>query len=164
LKELARRKPNRLAKYDYSRNGAYFITLCVKDKHELLWQPSNVGATVPGRPCEFPELSEYGMAVKNAVDYYITYDNSFVIDIYVIMPNHIHAVVVITGDRGRSPLQGIVRKLKSFVTKQIGFSIWQKSFHDHIIRDRQDYSRIAEYIKNNPLNWEKDCFYKEREQ
>ena len=49
--------------------------------------------------------------------------------------------------------------MKGYATKQIGYSIWQKSFHDHIIRNEQDYIRIAEYIENNPINWEKDCFY-----
>jgi len=53
----------------------------------------------------------------------------------------------------------VINQMKGYATKQIGYSIWQKSFHDHIIRNEQDYIRIAEYIDNNPINWEKDCFY-----
>ena len=53
----------------------------------------------------------------------------------------------------------IVQQLKGIVTKQIGFSIWQKLFHDHIIRGAQDYQKIWEYIENNPILWEEDCFY-----
>jgi REP element-mobilizing transposase RayT len=53
----------------------------------------------------------------------------------------------------------VVNAIKGLASKQIGFSIWQRSFHDHIIRDEYDYIRIAEYIENNPTKWEQDCFY-----
>jgi REP element-mobilizing transposase RayT len=49
--------------------------------------------------------------------------------------------------------------LKRFTNKEVGFSFWQRSFHDHIIRGERDYYRIAEYIENNPRNWQDDCFY-----
>jgi REP element-mobilizing transposase RayT len=78
------------------------------------------------------------------------------------MPNHIHMIIIIdseAGDRGRSPLQTIIRNMKAYVSKQIGFSPWQKSFHDHIIRNEEDFNSIAEYIDNNPSNWADDCFY-----
>lgn len=45
------------------------------------------------------------------------------------------------------------------VTKEIGKSIWQRSYHDHIIRGEKDYQKIWEYIETNPLKWELDCFY-----
>ena len=186
MNELPKRKPNRLQNYDYSQNGAYFVTVCIKDRHEILGNIP-VGATVPGRP--FPasdhpfqtidhpfqtvprmELSEIGQIVDEAIKYYKENLAGVIFDRYVIMPNHIHAIIVIrsetgdrgennTGDRGRSPLQNIVRNLKSYVTKKAGFSPWQRSFHDHIIRNETDYNRIAEYIENNPANWEKDCFF-----
>ncbi len=53
----------------------------------------------------------------------------------------------------------IVQQMKGVVTKRIGFSIWQKSYHDHIIRNEKEYLKIWEYIENNPLKWEEDCFY-----
>jgi len=56
-------------------------------------------------------------------------------------------------------VSSIVRYIKSYVTKQTGFSLWQRSFHDHIIRNEENYRKIAEYIENNPTNWEEDCFY-----
>jgi hypothetical protein len=53
----------------------------------------------------------------------------------------------------------IVKQWKGSVTKKIGFSPWQKSFLDHIIRNERDYFRIAKYIAHNHANWTKDCFY-----
>jgi REP element-mobilizing transposase RayT len=179
VNNLPVRKRNRLKNYDYRKNGAYFVTICVQDRREILGEivgdptaiagdAPAVGATVPvarvselpGRPCV--ELSELGKCIDNAIMYYNTNNNDVFFDKYVIMPNHIHMIVIIrseTGDRGRSPLQYVVRNLKSYITKQIGFSIWQKSFHDHIIRNDHEYNRIVEYIENNPQNWEQDYFF-----
>ena len=102
---------------------------------------ADVGATVPGRPQI--ELSEIGQQVESAIQYNNEHnDNMF--SKYAIMPNHIHLIVTIksAGDRGRSPLQNIVRNLKSYITKQIGFSPWQRSYYDRIIRDETEYQRI----------------------
>ncbi len=85
---------------------------------------------------------------------------------YVIMPNHIHMIIEIHRENGSmwasTPTQSVSQLIKSFkilVTKQIGFSLWQRSFHDHIIRNEQEYEKIWEYIATNPLKWEEDCFY-----
>ena len=163
MKEAPVRKSIRLKKYDYSNAGYYFVTICVKGRHEMLGK-AVVGATVPGRPCVSRiELSELGKHVDSAIAYY---NANGIADFnkYVIMPNHIHLIIVIgakTGDRRRSPLQGIVRNLKSYVTKQAGFSPWQKSFHDHIIRDETEYLKICQYIDDNPARWQEDCYYNE---
>jgi len=53
----------------------------------------------------------------------------------------------------------IIQHFKGIVTKRLGTSIWQKSFHDHIIRTERDYQMIWEYIDKNPYHWETDCFY-----
>ena len=53
----------------------------------------------------------------------------------------------------------IMCQMKGAVTKKIGFSMWQKLFHDHIIRNEEEYLKIWRYIENNPMNWEEDCFY-----
>ena len=128
-------------------------------------------------------LTEIGEVINNA----ILHNNrdGILIETYVIMPNHIHMILIIqnknsnknfdmskgdintlngnpiqpAGDRGRSPLQMIIRNMKSYVTKEIGFSPWQKSFHDHIIRNEIEHRKIFKYIENNPENWENDCFY-----
>ena len=66
----------------------------------------------------------------------------------------------IVGRAMRAPtVSSIVNQLKGYTTKQAGFPLWQKSFHDHIIRNEREYQKIWEYIVTNPLNWENDCFY-----
>ena len=133
--DLPKRKANRLKNYDYSKNAAYFITVCTKDRHEILW---NVGATF-GRPQKSPTLSEYGIIIKNELDHIgKIYDNVVAIDKYVIMPNHIHIIILLHGGDGRPKVaptvSRIMQQFKGAVTKQIGFSLWQKSiFHLSII-------------------------------
>ena len=58
----------------------------------------------------------------------------------------------------------IVGNMKRAASKTIGYGIWQRSFHDHVIRDAKDYNEIADYIEANPLNWEADCFYGDGEE
>ena len=78
------------------------------------------------------------------------------------MPNHIHMLVAIennTGGDGTPPLQNIVGAFKSFTTNKYGKKLWQRSFHDHIIRNESDYLKIWNYIDTNPAKWTDDCFY-----
>ena len=56
-------------------------------------------------------------------------------------------------------IKNIIRSFKIMVTKEINKSIWQRSYHDHIIRGEKDYQKIWEYIDTNVLKWELDCFY-----
>jgi len=149
--KLPERKPNRLKDYDYSQSGAYFVTICTKD-HKHLFGKITVGASVLARPNI--ELSSLGRLVNSAIEHYNTNAINFVFDRCAIMPNHLHAIIIIhdaAGERGRSPLRNIVRNLKGYVTKQAGKTSWQKSFHDHINRNEADYLRIAQYIENNPI-------------
>ena len=91
--ELRRRKAIRLAGYDYSRPGYYFITICVQDRHEILGSIIGAGSARPR--CEF---SEYGNIVeRNIIELPRKYKN-IVMDNYVIMPNHIHLLII---NRGR---------------------------------------------------------------
>ena len=64
--------------------------------------------------------------------------------------------------RASSPtknIETIIRSFKTLVTKEIGYSIWQRSYHDHIIRGEKDYQKIWEYIDTNVIRWEKDFLY-----
>jgi REP element-mobilizing transposase RayT len=176
VRELPQRKPTRLKGYDYSRNGAYFMTVCAKDRAELLGQivGDAVGDAVhsvpppPSVPSVPPhiELSEYGKVVEGILRQGGNPDIR--LDRYIIMQNHIHMILIISrnGDRDgvdtvpyKSLVSTFVRSVKTMTTKEIGFSLWQRSFHDHVIRNEADYSRIAEYIEQNPTKWEEDCFY-----
>ncbi len=114
------------------------------------------------------ELSDYGKIVEKYICSINKTYTHIEIDKYCIMPNHIHFLVIILGsDSGKprtpSPTNAIipmvVSTLKRFTNKEIGFSLWQRSYHDHIIRDEQEYLMIYKYIGENPLKWEKDCFY-----
>jgi REP element-mobilizing transposase RayT len=195
MNELPQRKPTRLKGCDYSRNGAYFVTICAKDRAEIFSRIVPVGDGLarpdcPAHPAEsdppvcpahpaYPivELTDIGEQIMQMINYANQrYDNAFV-DKFVIMPNHIHLILVINGcdetervcetGRANGPVRAspyptvgnIIGGLKSGVSRNIGFSPWQRFFHDHIIRDEADYSRIAEYIENNPRNWRDDCFY-----
>jgi len=157
MKDLPARKPNRLMGYDYSQNGCYFITVCVKDRRELFWcQP--VGARIAR-----PPLSDVGEVVRKAIENIPHIYKSISVDKYVIMPNHIHLILMISDEHGRAmrapTISTVVCQLKGYVTKQIGYSVWQKLFHDHIIRSNADYLDIWKYIDENPARWHEDCFY-----
>ncbi|MDR2615807.1 MAG: hypothetical protein LBC28_04430 [Oscillospiraceae bacterium] len=168
MRELRQRKRNRWAGYDYSRNGAYFVTICVKDRHELLGRIICDAAAPVGARIARPSLSETGKVVQEAI-LNISKNYPLVsVDCFVIMPNHIHMILRIRADSSgramRAPtISTVINQMKGWITKRIGFSIWQKLFHDHIIRNADDYNRIAEYIQNNPTNWEDDCLYGEEE-
>ena len=156
-RELPVRKRIRLRGYDYSREGVYFVTVCVKDRHELFGS-IDVGATALGRTCPIVTLTPLGECLNETIQ--LANKENVSIEKYVIMPNHIHMIIALSaGDRGRSPLQYVIRNIKSYVTKQAGFSPWQKSFHDYIIRTKADYQRISQYIDENPRKWTEDCYY-----
>lgn len=135
--ELPKRKPNRLNDYDYSQNGAYFITICTHNR-ECILSRIPVGADII-RPHKI-ELLKYGKFVDESINQIpLHYDGIFV-DNYVIMPNHIHLIIRIEQHNGRMiSAPTVVAGMKRYVSKQIGKSIWQKSFYDHIIRDEEDY-------------------------
>ncbi len=156
---LPKRKPARLKGYDYSTPGAYFITICVKDRKQLLSKIVGDDAHIVPQN----NLSEIGLICDRYINNInIKYEN-VTVDKYVIMPNHIHLIIFLNGTmRASSPtknIETIVRSFKTMVAKEIGNSIWQRSYHDHIIRGEKDYQKIWEYIDTNVIRWEKDCFY-----
>ena len=155
--ELPKRKPTRLNGYDYSVPGAYFITICSHNREYLF---SNI---VGEGLCALPQniLTPIGIEVEKSIQFINDNYIGVRIDKFVIMPNHIHLIVVLdnTGGRGNPPLQNIIGQLKSYITNKFDNTIWQRSYHDHIIRNEEDYKKIWNYIDTNVLKWEKDCFY-----
>ena len=166
--ELPKRKPIRLENFHYGAGYAYFITVCTKDRAKILSK-----ITVGDGALDVPktELTKCGEIVEK---YILSTNkiNNVCVDRYVIMPNHIHMIIRIEGDsndlengtsRAPSPtnktIPHIVSTLKRFCNKEIGESIFQRSFYDHVIRGREDYEEIARYIYENPLNWENDELY-----
>lgn len=161
MKELPKRKKNRLEGYDYSAVGVYFVTICVKDRVEMLW---DVGARMARPQNATYTLSPYGRAIDETIQNIPERYPMVSVDRYVIMLNHVHLLLAIHGSQDgrvmRAPtISNVICQMKGAVTKKIGFSLWQKLFHDHVVRNEEEYQKIWEYIEYNPINWEKDCFY-----
>ncbi|MBE6577039.1 MAG: transposase [Ruminococcaceae bacterium] len=169
--DFPKRKRLRLQNYDYSTPGAYFITICTNHRKCTL---SNIVGAIHESP-EI-ELTEYGEIVDRFINTPSKHSMAKVYQ-YVIMPNHIHLIVLITNDdalrairesplRGRSIVSKVVGYIKMNASKEIhkkfgNITVWQRGFHDHIIRDKDDYEKISKYMYENPINWQYDCFYTE---
>ncbi len=162
INESPKRKNIRLKGYDYSSVGSYFVTVCTKDKKRIFW--NNVGAPI-GRPQnEEIRLSHYGEIADEAIKNISCIYPMISVDKYVVMPNHIHLIVTINADgygrpMGAPTLSTVINQMKGYVTKRIGFPVWQKLYHDYIIRGQADYDEIWQYIDENPLKWNLDCYY-----
>ena len=157
-----RHHSTRLADYDYSQNGAYFVTLCTWQRIKLF------GEIVAGGM----QLNDWGKIVEQA---WIHTNHAFpntIMDLFVIMPNHLHGVIVIDypGTIPARPfnesLGTIIGQFKSraskhilAVTRRIPITpgqIWQRNYYEHIIRNESEWDRIRKYIETNPMNWNSD--------
>ena len=162
---MPQRKHPRLAEYNYSLSGAYFITICTQNRRCLL-------ATTVGRglaPAEI-RLTECGKIAENQLRLLEKRFPCVRIGQYVIMPNHIHFILELTDETaGASPrptVMDVVCAFKSLTTHACNGKfpvgrLFQTSFHDHIIRGREDYDEIAKYICENPMRWYYDSLYTE---
>ena len=159
------RKPNRLQHYDYSQAGYYLITICTQDKVNYFGEIEKARM----------QLNEIGQIATDCWRTIPEHFHNTALDEFVVMPNHIHGIVIIVGnaglrslpqrctqrqtDRSKMYLSKIIHGFKSSVTRMVrkrhSFG-WQKSFYDHVIRNDEDLYRVRAYIQNNPLNWELD--------
>ncbi|MCR4794744.1 MULTISPECIES: transposase [Ruminococcus] len=178
------RRLNRLQNYDYSQNGLYFITICTKDRIPYLSEIYDVGNAALGvqksselmsvgdgvLDVPYVKLTEYGKILNDQIiEMNSIYKKSQIIK-YVIMPDHLHMIIYlfdddnVLGGTSRTPsptnavIPSIISTLKRFVNKKIGLNIWQRSFHDHIIRNEKEFLEICDYIDNNPINWVNDIY------
>ena len=160
---MPRRKHPRLKEYDYSSAAFYFVTICAHNRKCLFSRIVGRGLA----PAE-NRYSSYGViAVEQLRQLEKRYP--FVkVDQYVIMPNHIHAILGLeqeaAGASPRPTLTDIICAYKSLTTKackkvQPIEKVFQTSFYEHVIRGKEDYKEIAEYIQNNPKQWELDKLY-----
>ena len=155
------RKEYRLKNFDYSSANSYFITICVKNREPILWQSvpkENVGAPI-GRPSD--RLSVYGKVIDEAINKIPQKYEFISVDNYVIMPNHIHLLLSVNKLSGEASadIPRVVNQLKGYVTKQLGFSLWQKLYHDRVVRNEEEYLNKWQYIDDNPARWEEDDEY-----
>ena len=161
---LPTRKNPRLKDYDYANAGAYFVTICTHHKQAIFGQ--NKSGVV--------ELSPYGEHVERAWREIPEHFPAVYLDEFVVMPNHVHGVVFIDGERARhaSPLQPgpklgtVIGAFKSAAARLInqaratpGAPLWQRNYYEHVIRNEASLSEIREYIANNPLKWTLDEYY-----
>ena len=141
------RKNPRLEQFDYRSPNYYFITICTRNKVCLFGEPD---------ACNY-----YGCVAEEKLKEIPRHFPGVALDQFVVMPNHIHAILILSGD---SNLSSVVGLYKSAVTRELRkenpeIRVWQTSFHDHIIRNQADYERIWNYIHTNPARWMDDCFY-----
>ena len=148
--DLPTRKNIRLKNYDYSAPGAYFVTICTDKRKEIL---SQVIMDNKGNGAE-NKLSDIGFVCDDVINHINNAYGCVTVDKYVIMPNHIHLLLSIHDTNGETcNIVNIIKAMKLFVTRKIGKSIWQRSFYDHIIRDKSDYENVWKYIDTNVLKW-----------
>jgi REP element-mobilizing transposase RayT len=187
------RKSIRLTGYDYSQEGAYYVTICVGKRacrggsraaltninHNIFGHIEN-GKMI---------LNDIGKIIHDSWLWLANQYNYVNLDEFIVMPNHLHGIVFLTGvighgqgqgqgaSRGapttlrkplRKPLGQLIGAFKTVSTKQInmvcntpGVCLWQRNFYEHIIRNESDLNRIREYIIDNPANWEEDRYYSE---
>ena len=160
--ELHHRRSIRLPGYDYRQPGAYFITLCVNDRAPLFGRINN----------ETMILSDYELVVDTHWRRIPQHNKRISCPTWVVMPNHFHAILTILEapemltDSSAGSLGPIVGNFKSITTRKINqmrhshnTKVWQRNYYEHIIRDENEYNRIAYYIETNPALWEKDFYY-----
>ena len=164
-----RRRSIRLKDYDYTDSGAYFVTICTKNKQCLF------GKIISGEI----KLSKVGRIVESEWLNVAVVRRNVRLHEFIVMPNHFHAIICLEGNNEGTAscaptlprfgqvvsgsLSAIIRGFKSAVTNRFnkmndtgGNSLWQRNYYEHVIRDEPSLNRIREYIVNNPLIWELD--------
>ena len=169
------RQSIRLRNYDYAQSGYYFVTICTYERINMF------GTIINNKII----LNKFGIIIENVLKTLSTHHN-VILDIYQIMPNHIHCILRIPICRGfarKTPtlfdktqtnqniyiisgsLSCIIRSFKSETSKQIhqniepNIIVWQRNYFEHIIRNETEYREIRKYIADNPKNWERDKNY-----
>ena len=157
-----KRKHPRLKNFDYSNAGAYYITICAHNRR-CLFSKIVGGGDNPAQLIYLP----FGKVAEEQLHLLENRYPSLKIDQYVIMPNHIHVIFTL-GEQVKLDCKpsicDIVCAYKSLTTKACKQlrpidKLFQTSFYEHVIRDSRDYDEIAEYIANNPKQWELDHLY-----
>jgi REP element-mobilizing transposase RayT len=155
---MKNRKRNRLSEFDYSSDGYYFITTCVKNRKNYFGIIENNKMI----------LNKYGKIVMNCwLDLPRHYLNCK-LDEFIIMPNHFHGIIFIENnekDLKKHNISEFIRAFKTFSSRKINYLLngekfqWQKSFYDNIIRNEKSLTEIRNYIIHNPLNWKDDEYF-----
>ena len=163
---LQNRQSIRLPNFDYSSSNLYYVTICVQDRVCLLGKIVNDNVY----------LLPFGHLVKSFLTSISQHYPGVNIDVFQIMPNHIHAIINLNLNgrtQGSAPTLGtMVQRFKTKTThdyiegikthgwQSFNKKLWQRDYYEHIVRDEKDLIRIREYIQNNPVNWKKDKLHR----
>ncbi|MEP0861422.1 MAG: transposase [Ignavibacterium sp.] len=165
FKNKYRIESSRLQSWDYRNGGYYYITIVTKGHRNYFGEVKDGIIT----------LNEYGKIVESEWMNCKTLRNYVELDEWIIMPNHLHGILIIDKDKVfneeeiksrllKDSLGSIIGQYKSKCTKTIRslgeteFQ-WQERFYDHIIRNEQSLNKIRNYIRLNPMKWELDQYY-----
>ena len=159
MKHIIDRKRNRLRDYDYSNQGAYFITICTANRSKLFWK--NVKyidkAISPADKFDAVDivLSEAGKVVDEEIKNISKIYKCVEIKKYCIMPDHLHLIISLHNTDGEETpsIPRIIQQFKGTVTKKLETSIWQKSYYDRILRDDEDFQNHWMYVEMNTRKW-----------
>jgi len=173
-KDLPKRKSTRMNGFDYSSAGAYFVTICTRDRKQLLSEIIRIPIAATDETTDLavgeglapPEyrvrLKPCGEIVKEQLQLLESRYPNVTVEDCVIMPDHIHVVIFLhakAGGASPSPtLDDVICTLKSLTSRackqQYGVEkIFQRSSADHVIRDQNDYETRRKYIYENPMRW-----------
>jgi putative transposase len=148
-----RRRSLRLQGYDYSQAGAYFVTICTRNRIALFGEVTNNDV----------RLNRTGMIVKETWDALPAHYPNIALDSFVVMPNRIHGIILLGDESG--PQRGIpeiVRGFKTYSARRVNESrdkrdaLWQRGYYEHVIRNEKSLDRIRGYITSNPARWADD--------
>ncbi|MDD2499991.1 MAG: hypothetical protein PHN92_04130 [Geobacter sp.] len=187
--DIHHRRSIRLKGYDYSQAGAYFVTLCAFERECLFGDifDGEMRLNDFGRIVAAEWMRSAELRAEIEIGEYVVMPNHFhgivmicePVGAYGIRPDCIRPDVngeksgeyhsPLPDERFRSPSKNIgsmVRGFKSAVTKRInihrdtpGVPVWQRNYYEHVIRDDADYTRIAEYVADNPRRWIEDTLH-----
>jgi len=160
--EIHHRRSIRLRGYDYTQNGAYFVTMCSWNRECVF------GEIADGKM----HLNDFGLIIDGTWNWLEKQYGYIELEDFVVMPNHFHGLIIIDNCKGGSrtaptgrtkPLGRILGAFKTRSTKLVnefrqtlGTPIWQRNYYERIIRDQCEFDRISEYIISNPANWHDD--------
>ena len=187
-KDLPKRKQIRIQQFNYKARGAYFITICAKNREQIFSEITAIeNAKFPQIPvgdgastsrdnenAKFPQIPVGdGASTSRIITNELTPIGKIVekhlraceniknvkINNYIIMPDHLHAIIVILSnettcnEKCNEKLPKIISAFKRLCNKEIGYNIFQRSYYEHIIRNKDDYYEIQKYIHDNPIKW-----------
>ncbi len=157
-KAIHNRQSIRLSGFDYSQEGSYFITICTQNRKPLFGEILN----------EKMALNQVGNIIKKEWMKIPSRFHGVNLDAFVVMPNHIHGIILILRPIPGQTIGNIIGAFKSISANEYikllkkntlaVEKLWQRNFYEHVSRDDEDYFRIIEYINNNPENWENDQY------